>query len=100
MPSLKEFERWLSTGQAAKVMGKTRQGAMWMAENKRVRAVKTSVGWLFDPESVEEVGGARMRSAMGGRPEGSPRSRPTPLALPYSAVPNHLRHHERRRESF
>jgi hypothetical protein len=35
-------------------MGKSRQGAMWMAENKRVRAVKTAVGWLYDPEDVEK----------------------------------------------
>ncbi len=54
MPTLKELERWLSTSQAKEKMGKSRQGAMWMAENKRVRAVKTAVGWLYDPEDVEK----------------------------------------------
>lgn len=54
MPTIKELERWLSTSQAKEKMGKSRQGAMWMAENKRVRAVKTAVGWLYDPEDVEK----------------------------------------------
>ena len=62
MPSLKELESWLSTSQAAKRMGKTRQGAMWMAENKRVRAVKTACGWLFDPKGVEEVERAKSKT--------------------------------------
>ena len=54
MPTLKEFERWLSTGQAAKRLGKTRQGVLWLAKDGRLRGVETAVGWLFDPESVEE----------------------------------------------
>ena len=55
MPTLPELERWLSTSQAAKELGKTRQGAMWMAEHKRVRAVKTACGWLYDPEDVARL---------------------------------------------
>lgn len=55
MPTIKELERWLPTGQAAKELGKSRQGAMWLAENGRVRAVKTQIGWLYDPKSVEEA---------------------------------------------
>jgi len=26
-----------------------------MAENKRIRAVKTKLGWLIDPEAVEKL---------------------------------------------
>jgi len=26
-----------------------------MAENKRIRAVKTQLGWLIDPEAVEKL---------------------------------------------
>ncbi len=55
MPTLKELEQWLSTSQAARELGKSRQGAMWMAEHKRIRAVKTQAGWLYDPKSVEAV---------------------------------------------
>ena len=55
MPTMKELERWLTTSQAASKLGKTRQGITWMAENKRIRAVKTQLGWLIDPEAVEKL---------------------------------------------
>ena len=70
MPTLKEIEGWLSPSQTAGRLGKTRQGAMWLAENDRIRAVKTSIGWLFDPKSVEDYArahtGAQTRNAGGG----------------------------------
>ena len=53
MPSLKEFETWLSTGQVSKRLGMSRQGVIYLAEQRKVRAVKTAVGWLYDPDSVE-----------------------------------------------
>ena len=53
MPSLQEFERWLSTGQVAKRLGYSRQGATDLAHARKVRAVKTAAGWLYDPDSVE-----------------------------------------------
>jgi excisionase family DNA binding protein len=53
MPSLQEFEKWLTTGQAASELGKSRQGVTWMVENKRLRAVKTQLGYLIDPDSVD-----------------------------------------------
>ncbi len=52
MPSLKEFERWLSTGQVSKQLGMSRQGVIYLAEQRKVRAVKTATGWLYDPDSV------------------------------------------------
>jgi excisionase family DNA binding protein len=55
VPTMKEFERWLTASQAASKLGKTRQGITWMAENKRIRAVKTKLGWLIDPEAVEKL---------------------------------------------
>lgn len=54
MPALKELEKWLSTGQVAKRLGKSRQGVLWLAENKKLRAVKVACGWIFDPASVQE----------------------------------------------
>lgn len=59
MPSLKELETWLSTSQAASKLGATRQGTVWMAENRRVRAVKTAIGWLYDPGDVARVASER-----------------------------------------
>jgi hypothetical protein len=54
MPTIKELEQWLSTGQAASRLNKSRQGIIWMVENKKLRASRTPLGWLIDPKSVEE----------------------------------------------
>jgi excisionase family DNA binding protein len=54
MPSLQEFEKWFTTGQAASKLGKSRQGVTWLVENKRLRAVKTQLGYLIDPDSVDQ----------------------------------------------
>ncbi|MBA3473499.1 MAG: helix-turn-helix domain-containing protein [Rubrobacter sp.] len=53
MPTLAELEKWLTTGQTASKLGKSRQGVTWLVENKRIRAVKTQAGWLIDPKAVE-----------------------------------------------
>lgn len=53
MPSLKELEHWMGTGQVAKRLGYSRQGVINLIEDKRLRAVKTGAGWLYDPDSVE-----------------------------------------------
>ena len=53
MVRFKELERWMSTGQVSKRLGRSRQGVIDLAEARRLRAVKTAAGWLYDPESVE-----------------------------------------------
>jgi excisionase family DNA binding protein len=53
MPKLKELERWMGTGQVAKKLGYSRQGTINLAEDGKIRAVKTGAGWLYDPDSVE-----------------------------------------------
>ena len=65
MPSLQELERWMSTGQVAKKLGYTRQGAINLAREKKIRAVKTGAGWLYDPDSVEMFK-ARLKASKGG----------------------------------
>ena len=52
MPTINELEHWLTTSQAASKLNKTRQGVVWMVENKKLRAAKTPLGWLIDPKSV------------------------------------------------
>jgi hypothetical protein len=52
VPTLKELESWLSTGQVARELGISRQGAINLAESRKVRAAKTACGWLYDPQSV------------------------------------------------
>jgi hypothetical protein len=54
MPTLNEFEKWMSTGQVAERLGRTRQGAINLAEARKIRAVKTAAGWLYDPDSVDQ----------------------------------------------
>ena len=53
MPSLSEIEKWLSTSQVSKLLGYSRQGTINLAESRKIRAVKTAAGWLYDPDSVE-----------------------------------------------
>jgi len=53
MPSLRELENWMSTGQASKRIGRSRQGTIRLAEDGRIRAAKTGAGWIYDPASVE-----------------------------------------------
>jgi hypothetical protein len=54
MPTLREFEQWLSTGQMSKILSRSRQGVINLAEDKSIRAVKTAAGWLYDPDSVKD----------------------------------------------
>ena len=54
MPSLKELESWMSTGQVSKKLGRSRQGVINLARERRLRAVKTGAGWIYDPESVAD----------------------------------------------
>ena len=43
----------MSTGQVSKKLDRSRQGVIDLAEARRLRAVRTAAGWLYDPESVE-----------------------------------------------
>ena len=52
MPSLKELERWLGTGQVADKLGYSRQHIINLAKERKLRAVKTGAGWLYDPDAV------------------------------------------------
>ena len=53
MPSLKELERWMGTGQVANRLGYSRQYVINLAKERKIRAVKTGAGWLYDPDSIE-----------------------------------------------
>jgi hypothetical protein len=55
MPTIKEIEEWLTTGEVASRLGKSPQGIKWMLENRRLRGVRTKLGWLVDPKNVEEL---------------------------------------------
>ncbi len=54
MVSLTELESWMSTGQVASVLGRSRPNVIQLAESRRIRSVRTAAGWLYDPRSVED----------------------------------------------
>ncbi len=54
MVKLKELEAWLTSGEAATVLGRTKQGTINLVKKGQVRGVKTRAGWLYDPKSVED----------------------------------------------
>jgi hypothetical protein len=54
LPSLKELESWMSTGQVSKKLGRSRQGVINLARERRLRAVQTGAGWIYDPASVAD----------------------------------------------
>jgi hypothetical protein len=64
MPTLKELEEWMSTGQVSSKLGRSRQGVINLARERRLRAVQTGAGWIYDPESVEDF--AREHGKGGG----------------------------------
>ncbi len=53
MPSESEFATWFTTSEAGVRMGRTRQGVVWLCENGRLHCVRTKLGWLVKPSSVE-----------------------------------------------
>lgn len=66
MPTIHEFEKWMSAGQAAEEVGVSRQ-AIWKAANeKRIRVANTANGILVDPASVSAM--IRRRAASPPRP--------------------------------
>ena len=53
---LKDFEHWLTVKDAADRIGISRQAVHKRLEDGKMgRAVKTRLGWLIDPQSVEEA---------------------------------------------
>jgi excisionase family DNA binding protein len=54
MVSLKQLEKWMSTGQTARALGCSRPHAIALAQSGRLRAVRTACGWLYDPKGVAE----------------------------------------------
>jgi hypothetical protein len=54
---LKDLENWLSVSDVARIRGVSRQAIHKQLDEGRYRAVKTRIGWLIDPESVEHERG-------------------------------------------
>jgi excisionase family DNA binding protein len=65
MPRLKELERWMGTGQVADRLGYSRQYVINLAKDRKIRAVKTGAGWLYDPDSIETFA-AKIKASKAG----------------------------------
>jgi excisionase family DNA binding protein len=65
MPNLRELERWMGTGQVADRLGYSRQYIINLAKERKIRAVKTGAGWLYDPDSVETLA-AKIKASKAG----------------------------------
>lgn len=53
--SPQEFAKWLSVKDAAKELGRSRQGIRNMLMSGELRGVHTRIGWLIDPPSVRAI---------------------------------------------
>jgi excisionase family DNA binding protein len=60
--SLKDLESWLSSHDVAERLSISRTTAVKLATEGHIRAVKTRIGWLFDPAAVEEYARRSLRS--------------------------------------
>jgi excisionase family DNA binding protein len=63
MPTIREFEQWLTTGEAARRLGLSRQGVVWLIEARKLRAANTALGRLVDPRDVARVRRERSQSS-------------------------------------
>ena len=52
---MKDFENWLSVKDASDRIGISRQAVHKRLEDGKMRAVKTRIGWLIDPDAVEKA---------------------------------------------
>jgi hypothetical protein len=78
MPSIADFEKWMSAGEAAERIGVSRQAVWKMANEKRIRVANTANGILVDPLSVEAM--IRRRAVSPARTGGGRRANPHPQA--------------------
>ncbi len=52
---MKELEDWLTPAEAGRIMGMSKQSAVYRLENGTLRGVKTHQGWLVDPKDAQRV---------------------------------------------
>ncbi len=52
---MKDIEKWLTTAEAGKVIGISKQAVHKRFEANKIRGVKTKLGLLIDPEAAEKA---------------------------------------------
>ncbi len=58
---LRELEKWWSPSEAGRALETSGQWVTHLARTGQIRGVKTSLGWLVDPEDVKKVAAERKR---------------------------------------
>lgn len=60
---VREVESWLSPSQAGAILGTSGQWVTQLARRQQVEAVRTSLGWLINPDDVERLANERLAKA-------------------------------------
>jgi hypothetical protein len=67
MPTVEEFERWLTPQQVGDRTGISKQAIHKQIENHNLRHARTQQGVLIDPCEVEKIKARRAARGKGGR---------------------------------
>ena len=60
---IREVESWLSPSEAGDILGTSGQWVTNLARKRKLDAVRTSLGWLINPEDVERLANERLEKA-------------------------------------
>lgn len=60
---VREVESWLSPSEAGDIIGTSGQWVTSLARKGSLDAVRTSLGWLINPEDVERLASERLEKA-------------------------------------
>lgn len=60
---MKEIENWLSPSEAGRLLGTSGQWVTQLARAGKLDGVRTSLGWLVNPEDVDRLAEERTRVA-------------------------------------
>ena len=61
--NLYDVEDWLSPSQAGRLLGTSGQWVTELCRRGRLRAVRTALGWLVDPDEIEDLAEEREKKA-------------------------------------
>ncbi len=61
--SIEEITTWLSPSEAGRILGTSGQWVKELARRGKLRGVETSLGWLVDPEAVDQLARERLQQA-------------------------------------
>lgn len=60
---IREIEDWLSPSEASKLLGTSGQWVTQLARSGRLDGIRTSLGWLVNPEDVDRLAKERTEAA-------------------------------------